>query len=48
MMSATAARALRPASRAALERWGFEVVAVDVDECEKAGGSLRCMIAELF
>lgn len=48
MMSATAARALRPASRAALERWGFEVVAVDVDEFEKAGGSLRCMIAELF
>lgn len=48
MMSRTAARALRPGSRADLERWGFAVVAVDVDEFEKAGGSLRCMIAELF
>ncbi len=48
MMSAGAAAALRPSSRDALARWGFEVVAVDVDEFEKAGGSLRCMIAELF
>lgn len=48
MMSARAARALRPTSRAALEAWGFRVHAVEVDEFEKAGGSLRCMIAELF
>lgn len=48
MMSARASRALRPASRAALEAWGFRVCAVEVDEFEKAGGSLRCMIAELF
>lgn len=48
MMSARAAAALRPASRAALAAWGFHVHAVAVDEFEKAGGSLRCMIAELF
>jgi hypothetical protein len=48
MMSAGAWRSLRPSSRAALEAWGFRVRAVEVDEFEKAGGSLRCMIAELF
>lgn len=48
MFSATALRALRPASRAALEGWGFRLHGVEVDEFEKAGGSLRCMIAELF
>lgn len=48
MLSATAARALRPASRAALESWGFALHAVDVSEFEKSGGSLRCLIAELF
>ena len=48
MLSATAARALRPSSRASLERWGFNLHAVEVDEFEKAGGSLRCLIAEIF
>ena len=48
MMSAGAWRSLRPSSRAALESWGFHVRAVEVDEFEKAGGSLRCMIAEVF
>lgn len=48
MLSATAARALRTSSRSALERWGFRVHAVAVDEFEKAGGSLRCMIAEIY
>ncbi len=48
MMSAGAERALRPTSRAALADWGFAVRAVEVDEFEKAGGSLRCMVAELF
>jgi hypothetical protein len=47
-LSATAARVLRPASREALESWGFTLHAVELDEIEKAGGSLRCMIAEIF
>jgi hypothetical protein len=48
MLSATALRALRPASRAALTDWGFTLRAIEVDEFEKAGGSQRCMIAEIF
>lgn len=48
MMSARAAAALRPSSRAAFARWGFALHAIDVSEFEKAGGSLRCMIAELY
>ncbi len=47
-MSSTGADALRPASRAALESWGFTLHSVELDEIEKAGGSLRCMIAEIF
>jgi hypothetical protein len=47
-MSARAAAALAPASRAALERWGFRVRSVALDEIEKAGGSLRCCVAEVF
>ena len=41
-------RALRPSSVQALESWGFRVHEVDVDELEKGGGSLRCLIAEIF
>ncbi|PCC74384.1 hypothetical protein SAMN02745121_04483 [Nannocystis exedens] len=48
LLSATAYRALRPASREALERWDFRLRPVEVDEFEKAGGSLRCLIAEIF
>ncbi|WAS90325.1 arginine deiminase-related protein [Nannocystis punicea] len=48
MLSATAYRALRPDSRATLERWDFRLRPVEVDEFEKAGGSLRCMITEIF
>jgi len=29
--------------RAILERWGFEIVLVDVDEFHKGGGSIRCL-----
>jgi hypothetical protein len=47
-MSAGAARALRPASRAALERWGFAIRSVELPEIEKAGGSLRCCVAEIY
>lgn len=47
-MSRTGADALRPASRAALEDWGFTLHTAELDEIEKAGGSLRCMIAEIY
>lgn len=47
-MSARAEAALAPASRAALERWGFRIRSVPLDEIEKAGGSLRCCVAEVF
>lgn len=47
-LSQTAADALRPASRTTLESWGFTLHAVDVSEIELAGGSVRCMVAEVF
>lgn len=48
VLSATAHRALGPAARATLTGWGFRLHPVEVDEFEKAGGSLRCLIAEVF
>jgi len=47
-MSARAAEALRPQSRSKLESWGFEIHATELSELEKAGGSLRCLVAEIF
>ena len=47
-MSACAARALKPASRAAIAALGMRIHAVELDELEKAGGSLRCMIGEIY
>jgi hypothetical protein len=47
-MSAAAAAALRPASRAALEGWGFAIHSVPLPEIEKAGGSLRCCVGEIY
>jgi len=47
-MSAGAERALRPESRARLESWGFRIRSVPLDEIEKAGGSLRCCVAEIY
>jgi len=47
-MSAAAADALRPASRAGFERAGLCVRSVPLDEIEKAGGSLRCCVGEIF
>ncbi len=47
-MSAGAARALRPESRAALAGWGFETKTAELEEIEKAGGSLRCCVAEIY
>jgi len=48
LFSATSMARLRPSSLAALESWGFRTHAVEVDEIEKGGGSLRCLIAEIF
>ncbi len=47
-MSQTGVDALRVSSRAALEAWGFVIHSTQLDEIEKAGGSLRCMVAEIF
>jgi hypothetical protein len=47
-MSARGAAALTPDQRADLERWDFALGSVDLDDIEKAGGSLRCCVAEIF
>lgn len=47
-MSAAASRALNRAQHGALNSCGFDVGVVDLDEIEKAGGSLRCCVAEIF
>jgi hypothetical protein len=47
-MSARADAALRPESRDILRRAGFSVRSVDLTEIERAGGSLRCCVAEIF
>ncbi len=47
-MSATAAQALSPATRAALDSAGFAVRSVALDAIEAAGGSLRCCVGELY
>lgn len=47
-MSAHAERALSPRTRAALRAAGFTPFTVEIDEIEKAGGSLRCCVGELF
>jgi hypothetical protein len=47
-MSEGAATALTETQRAQLESWGFRIGAVPLDEIEKAGGSLRCCVAEIF
>lgn len=47
-MSARAAASLHPEQRTALQAWGFALRSVDLGEIEKAGGSLRCCVAEIF
>jgi hypothetical protein len=47
-MSAAAAAALEPMQCALLERRGFAIGEVDLEEVEKAGGSLRCCVAEIY
>ncbi len=46
--SAVAAAALRNEQREQLQAWGFAVRSVQLDEIEKAGGSLRCCVGEIF
>ncbi len=47
-LSAAGAAALTEAQRQALAAAGFGLHAVALDEIEKAGGSLRCCVAEVF
>ncbi|HET9817561.1 MAG TPA: arginine deiminase-related protein [Rhodanobacteraceae bacterium] len=47
-MSERAASSLTDAQRASLAEWGFAIGSVPLDEIEKAGGSLRCCVAEIF
>jgi hypothetical protein len=47
-MSARAAASLDDAERSMLESWGFRIEAVDLAEIEKAGGSLRCCVGEIY
>jgi len=47
-MSEAALAALTTRSLRGFERAGFKVVAVALDEIEKAGGSLRCCIGEIY
>jgi hypothetical protein len=47
-MSIRAAAALDAMQRRALADWGFALRSVALDEIEKAGGSLRCCVGEIF
>ena len=47
-MSACAANALTDEQRETLADYGFAVGAVDLSEIEKAGGSLRCCVGEIY
>ncbi len=47
-MSACARRALRGETTRAIAQLGLEICSVELDELEKAGGSLRCMIGEIY
>jgi hypothetical protein len=46
--SQRAADALEPTQRLGLQRAGFALGAVDLGEIEKAGGSLRCCVGEVY
>jgi len=47
-MSACAEAALSPGNRRAIEALGFTIRSTDLSELELAGGSLRCMVTELY
>ncbi len=48
MISQTAMEVLSPSTIATLEEWSFKLHPVAMDEIEKAGGSVRCCIGEIF
>ena len=48
LMSQTALDSLSGNTRYVLERNGFAIHGIQIDELEKGGGSLRCLIAEIF
>ena len=47
-MSTRAAASLRAEQHATLAHWGFTLQAVELTEIEKAGGSLRCCVSEIY
>ncbi len=47
-MSARAAASLQVESSRAIAALGFKIYSTDLSELEKAGGSLRCMIGEIY
>lgn len=47
-MSQMAADNLSTTNHEILKQAGFNVHAVDLSEIEKAGGSLRCCVGEIF
>lgn len=47
-LSQTAFDTLAQDKKDQLESWGFKIHHVQVSELEKAGGSLRCMVGEIF
>lgn len=47
-MSARGAASLQATQRAQLAAWGFAVGDVPLPDIEKAGGSLRCCVAEIY
>jgi len=47
-LSQTAFETLAEESKQKLKQWGFILHHVQVSELEKAGGSLRCMVGEIF
>ena len=48
LMSQTGLDSLRAGQLATIERAGLKLHGVDVSEFEKAGGSLRCLVTEIF
>lgn len=48
LFSQAAFDTLSASSKKTLTNWGLDIHGVDVSELEKAGGSLRCMIGEIF
>ncbi len=47
-MSAAASAALNQTQRKALAEYGFAIGSVELGEIEKAGGSLRCCVGEIY